>query len=167
MWWVCSGGIPPPSQTSQELNSTGNTLGSIPGSWGTGAKLFCLLAEVPPLLSLYLPEVQSRPCCTGSSRSFPSVPAAAEGSLAELPGMQWSPKAALNVSQLFTHNPHTCCLGSVQLNKPTHCALQELIQECAVAAQVESSKNETTKNLKSKSKASGHFFFFLITIIMW
>lgn len=117
MWWVCSGGIQPLSQTSQELNSTsakGNTLGSIPGSSETGPKLFCLLTEVPPLPP-FTPQ-----------GSFPSVPEAAEGSLAELPGCSDLQKAALNASQLFTHNPHTCCLGSVQLNKRTHFALQEL-----------------------------------------
>lgn len=44
--------VQPPSQTSQELNSTsdkGNTLGSIPGSSETGPKLSCLLTEGPPL----------------------------------------------------------------------------------------------------------------------
>lgn len=89
MWWVCSGGIQPPSQTSQELNSTsakGNTLGSIPGSSETGYKLFCLLTEVPSLPQL--PECRADPAAQAPQGSLPSVPGAAEGSLAELPGMQ-------------------------------------------------------------------------------
>lgn len=119
MWWVCSSGIQPPSQTSQELSSTsakGNILGSIPSSAETGPKLFCLLTEdpLPPFTGGAEQPLLHRPLQAAFPMYQELLREAWQSSLG-------SPKAALNVSQLFIHTPHTCCLGSVQLKLILHC----------------------------------------------
>lgn len=134
MWWVCSGGIQPPSQTSQELSSTsakGNTLGSIPGSAETGPKLFCLRTEDPlppftrgaeqPLLHRLL------------KAAFPLY----QKLLREAWQSSLESPEGCSVSQLFIHTPHICCLGSVQLNRLIlHC--KSYTKSVLLSAQVRS-----------------------------